>query len=340
MAVPDVQPDILDRFYAYAPDKPYCTNEPAYGVRVRNKVTAFRRTHIQHNPPSMVHWLTFDQDHDDYFAWEDQHLPDPNIVVRNLDNRRCHLSYAIESVCTSCSARPRPMYYLDAIQRAYGALLRSDRRYSGLLTKNPFSNQFHCHVLHDHVYSLGELADYVDLESGWFTRYRNDAANTDVYGFSRHCHLFDRLRYWAYDHVHDYRKSSTYPQWMTDVLKKSEDYNEFPEPLPYSSLKSTSKSVANWTWKRYHPARKPINRGAMFESFNRLSVNLDVKSKQQMSAQRTHQLRRTAMEEKIIDAIGQLTACNRSVSMRSVAQLVGVSHANISKNYRHLFPEK
>jgi hypothetical protein len=35
------------------------------------------------------------------------------------------------------------------------------------------------------------------------------------------------------------------------VLNQCEKYNNFASPLPLSEVKSISKSVANWTWKKY-----------------------------------------------------------------------------------------
>lgn len=337
MATPAEQLDILDRFVEYAPKKPYCTNDPASGVRVRGKVSAFKKTHVQHNPPSICHWLTFDQDHENYFIWEDQQLATPNLIVRNLENRRCHISYAIVGVCTSDAAKPKPMYYMESIQLAYAAALRSDSCYNGLITKNPFSDQFHRHELHDHVFSLSELADYVDLAPYTGYRTRKKAANTEVYGYSRHCNLFDMTRFWAYDHVQFYRENYTINYWLKEVLEKAEGYNVFPDPLPYSSIKATAKSVGNWTWKRYFPKGKRVRRGVMSDSFKQSELPLDLKKKQRLAARHTAELKRNATEEKIIDAIGQLTAQGKRVTQAAVSNITGIHRNSLGRNYKHLF---
>lgn len=326
------QMDILERFYEGAPGKPYCTDEPASGVLIRSKNSAFKRSYVQHNPPSMCHWMTFDQDHDDYYIWEEELLPSPNIIVRNLDNCRCHVSYAIESVCTSDAAKPKPMYFLESVQLAYAEKLKSDRCYSGLITKNPLSHEFHTHELHDHVYSLNELADYVDLKPpGYRTRKR--AANTNVYGYSRHCNLFDSLRFWAYDHVAYYRENHNHQYWMKDVLAKAEGYNEFPDPLPFSSIKATAKSVGNWVWKRYFPEGKRVRRGLMSDSFKKSQLPLDLKKKQRLAARHTNEMQRAATEEKIINAIGDLTARSEKVTQKAVAAASGLGIATVKRHW-------
>ena len=332
----DGQMDILDRFYECAPGKPFCTDEPGSGVVIRSKQYAFQKAYVQHNPPSMCHWMTFDQDHNDYYRWKDEMLPASNLIVRNRGNVRCHISYAIESVCTSDAAKPKPMYYLEAIQRAYGKRLKSDKCYSGLITKNPLNDyEYYVDHIHDRIYPLGELADYVELEKHYRTR--KAAANKDVYGYSRHCNLFDLLRFWSYDHVTFYRDNYDHDFWMKEVLAKAESYNHFPEPLPFSSIKSTAKSVGNWTWKRYFPEGKRVRRGLMSDSFKQSQLPLDLKKKQRLAARHTNEMQKKATEEKIIDAIGQLITANKKVTKAAVASITGIHRNSLSRNYPHLF---
>ena len=288
----------------------------------------------------MKHWLTFDIDHENFECWEDAGLAIPNIMVRNMNNLRCHISYAIESVCISDAARPKPMQFAAAIESAYTDLLGADKGYTGLLTKNPYHNRFRAWNIHDVVYPLGELADYVpDLKTYYWTRKR--AANDDHAGLGRHCAIFHRLRFFAYDHVHWHRENGTpYDDWMGLILRRCERFNDFQSALPYSSVKATAKSVGNWTWKKYWPKGKPVRRGIMQESFAKSQIPLDLKARQHHAAMRTAEVKRSATEERIINAIGQLTAQGKRASMRAVAKLAGISQPNISKHYQHLFPSK
>ena len=326
--------DSLDRFYKLAPNKPYCTNDTAFGLRIRQKKTAFKHSHIQHNPPSMQHWLTFDIDHDNYFQWEKAGLPDPNLIVRNLHNRKHHLSYAIESVCTSDAAHTKPINYLSAIQEAYTELLKADTCYTGLITKNPLHSDFQCQHLHDREYSLGELADYVDLKPKRWTRKR--AANENHYGLGRNSALFHRLRYWAYDNVnHHQQEGSTYNQWMLEVLEKAGSFNDFHEALPYQEIKSTAKSVGKWVWTKYDPENKGkrVRRGAMSAVFDGSQIDLDLTARQRLSARQTNETRKKATEEKIIQAIGQLTATGTKVTQKAVAVTAGLGIATVKRNW-------
>ncbi len=331
------QMDALERFYALAPKRPYCMDEPGYS-KIRSKELAFKERHVQHNPPSIRQWLTFDQDHENYWIWEEKQLAVPNLIVRNLHNRRCHISYAIESVCTSDAARPKPLYYMAAVQAAYCNELESDPGYAHHLTKNPYHSHFHCHEIHDHVYSLGERADYVDMGTPAY-RTRKQADNDEVFGLGRNCNLFDRLRYWAYDHVNWYRLHHTYNEWMNVVLEKSEGYNTFTLPLPYCDIKATAKSVGKWTWTRYFPEGKRVRRGVMSDSFKQSQLPLDLKKKQRLAARHTNEMQKQATEAKIIEAIGQLIAANKRVTKAAVASITGIHRNSLGRNYSHLFKD-
>ena len=264
-------------------------------------------------------------------------MPAPNLIVRNLDNRRAHISYAIESVCTSDAAYPKPMAYAQAVQEAYCEKLEADPGYTGLITKNPLHEDWHLWELHSKVYTLGELADYVELTRRYWTRKR--AANYEHYGLGRNCALFHRLRFWAYDWVayHRDEQGTSHIEWMQIVLVKAEELNDFPQPLPYGEIKSTAKSVGNWVWLKFFPKTKRKKRGAMVATFAKSEIPLDLPTKQRLSARRTHETRRAATEEKIIEAIGQLTAQGKRVTKAGVAKLSGVGRQTIYDNYKHLF---
>ncbi|OED44664.1 hypothetical protein ACH42_06910 [Endozoicomonas sp. (ex Bugula neritina AB1)] len=334
---PPEQQDAVDRFYELAPNKPYCTDEKASGLLIRSKSYAFARSYIQHNTVAMCHWLTFDQDHDNLMQWEEANLPQPNLIVRNLNNRKAHVSYAIESVCTSDAASPKPMAYAQAVQEAYCEKLNADLGYTGFITKNPLHEDWHLWELHRKVYTLGELADYVELKRRYWTRKR--AANYEHYGIGRNCALFHRLRFWAYDWVayHRDEQDTTYMEWMQVVLVKAEGFNEFPQPLPYSEIKSTAKSVGKWVWEKYFPKFKRKKRGAMVDTFANSDLPLDLSIRQRLSARRTNQVRKESTENRIINAIGQLTAQGNKVSKAAVSRLTGIHRNTLCRNYARFF---
>lgn len=330
----------FSRFTELLPNKPYCTDEKGV-LRIRPKLSALRCRYIQPNPPALQHWLVFDLDYDctaleNVFPWEDKGLAEPNFLSYNPENGSPHIFYAIESVCTSPNAHPKPLEYMAAIQDAYTHALKADRCYTGLIAKNPLNPHWFSVELHTAVFSLGDLAKHVDLQPKRWTRKR--ALNDEHMALGRNCALFHRLRFWAYDHVNDYRNNgTTYNQWMKEVLARCEKFNDFIEPLPYGEVKSTAKSVGKWVWTKYTGSGSGKRRGAMSDQFKQSQIPMTLETKQRLSARRTHESRRTDTEAKIEAAIANLQEQGKKPTKAAVARLSGVGRQTIYDNFTHLF---
>ncbi len=330
------QYNLLREFVEKSPKRPYCTDYKGEALLIRTRRYAFMKRYVQHNPPSMCHWLTFDLDHGNALIFKDKTLPAPNLIAMTRATGRSHVSYAIESVCTSDAARIKPIQYLNAIQDAYCAELEADVGYTNFITKNPLHDDWDITVFHDHTYSLSELSDYVTLQKSYWTRKK--AANDAHHGYGRNCCCFHRLRFWAYDHVTWHREQGTsYERWMQLVLQQCESQNTFPQPLPYGEVKSTAKSVGKWVWTKYWPEGRPVRRGMMAKDLEQSQIPLELQTKQRLSARRTHEIRRSATEEKIIDAIGQLTAAGKKVTKSGVARIAGISDRQLRRDYAAYF---
>ena len=324
-----------ERFFALAPDRPYCTDQKG-GIVIRSKNHAFKKRYVQYNPPAMCHWVVFDLDHEDPFIWLTESLPSPNYLAVTPFKNTSHAAYAVRSVCTSESARRHPIEYLAAIEEAYRERLQADVGFAGLLTKNPMHPDWNVQFCHNHVYELGELASKVELKRRYWTRKR---ANDDAHaGLGRNCALFHRARFWAYDNVHHYRDvlKVPYNDWMGMTLKHCEQFNSFNPDLPYGEVKSTAKSVGKWVWTNYFVEPK-IRRGVMADLFSGSQLELDLKARQRLSARRTAEIKRSRSEDRIIQAIGQLTGQGKRVTKAAVGRLIGMSREEVSKRYRHIF---
>ena len=62
--------------------------------------------------------------------------------------------------------------------------------------------------------------------------------------------MFDTVRKWAYKAIRAHR-GGIYSSWLDEVIKHCLSVNEaFLEPLPYSEVKATAKSIATYCWKK------------------------------------------------------------------------------------------
>ena len=236
-------------FYEKLPHKPYCSDDLGHGVIIRPKKTAIQKPYIQHNPPCLITSLVFDIDRSDaYFAWSDADLPTPTWIAKNPKNCHAHIGYMLAMpVCTTHRARQNVIEYLAKIEQAYSLALGADRGYSGLITKNPCHTVWENHIFGVEPYELNYLADFVEL-----TELKTDLR--EVSGLGRNCMMFDTVRYWAYKEIRAHR-GSTFDIWLRKVLEQCQNANgAFIEPLPYSEVKATAKSIARYCWKKdgYH----------------------------------------------------------------------------------------
>ncbi len=151
--------------------------------------------------------------------------------------------------CTSDIAHLEPIRYATAIQSALVQRLKTDRGYAGLLTKNPCHPHWQNQCWTEHEYTLDELADYLDLRG-------QPLKGHESIGLGRNCELFDNVRHWAYKAIRQYWAPSYKRKWNEAVYKHVEALNYgFISPLPVSEVKSIAKSIANWTYREFTPAK-------------------------------------------------------------------------------------
>jgi hypothetical protein len=230
-------------FYKKIPHKPYCTDDLGYSF-INPKQIAIKKRYLQHNPPCKVVYLVFDLDRNDgVMAWFDAGLPKPTWTSQNPENGHAHIGYELKApVSTTTASKQKIIDYLAVIEAAMARKMGADSGYSGLLTKNPCHTYWRTTIWTREAYELNYLADFVDLKP--LTQKEQGT------GLGRNCTLFDIARKWAYKAIREYR-GSTFDSWLAEVLKECLNVNSaFLEPLPYSEIKATARSIAKYCWKK------------------------------------------------------------------------------------------
>lgn len=218
---------------------------PGYN-HIRPKKIAIKKPYIQVNPPLMTIYLVFDDDKDNSaLSWFDADLPAPLWTTQSPESTHCHHCYKLQiPVCTSDFGSMKAIKYAQAVYYAYALRLGADLSYSQLITKNPLHPKWKTTFWVDVAYSLDYLADFVDLP-------KKIPKKLEVVGLGRNVTLFEKGRRWAYTAIRDYMHNSSY-EWERAVRAQMEAINtEFEQPLPYSEVKATSRSIAHWVWQRF-----------------------------------------------------------------------------------------
>lgn len=238
------QPQQLALFKQRLPKKPYHTDILGTKLRIADVQRAVAAKYIQHNGPTHCYWLVFDVDRPTAaLDWSDRNCPPPTFTVQNPSNGHAHLFYALQlPVRTAPDGSGAALRYASAIENALRAKLDADPGYTGLISKNPLNPWWRVAFWCDHLYSLGDLDSWLDLDP-----YKDKRKKLPDYGLGRNCTLFERLSKWAYRAIR--QGWPEYEQWQRAVLDRASGYNDFDSPLPASEVRATAKSVARWTHK-------------------------------------------------------------------------------------------
>jgi hypothetical protein len=332
--------------------KPYCSHDlQSLIIRSRNKAANF--PYIQPNHAQKITWLVFDVDrgHQSALSYEDADLPEPNIITKNPANGNCHLFYRLaQPVWTHAAAGTKAQSYYKAIKTGLTKQIKADPNYSGLMSKNPLSDEWQTFEIHSGKFALIDLADRAELQ--WQSEANAmekeaEAANSIL---GRNCSLFDTLRFFSYAKVSEYRElgiSRCYDMWLKAVESEAAAINKnFNTALPYSEVRATAKSVAKWTWSNYKPTEQK-RRGIMGYGETRhtnpeapMLTEEEIKRRQSKAAELTNKHRKENTELQIKQAIERLEANGEKVTKAKVAKMTGLHRNAISRNYAHFFPEK
>ena len=220
--------------------------KPGY-MLIRPKSIAVKKPYIQVNPPLMTIYFVFDDDKEDSaLSWFDAGLPQPFWTTQNPINGHCHHCYKLEiPLCTSEFASVKAIKYAKAIYYAFALKMGADLSYSLLITQNPTHQQWRTTYWTKQAYALDYLAEFVDLP-------KKLPKKLEVVGLGRNVTMFEKGRVWAYKAVRDYMHYDSSHEWEKAVRAQIEAINNgFEQPLPYSEVKATAKSIAKWVWQRF-----------------------------------------------------------------------------------------
>lgn len=241
----------LEQFTNNIPNKPYCSDDLNYGVRILPKQIALLKRYIQPNHPYYTHFFVFDLDYstayiDFYYSMIG--VPTPNLIVENPENGHAHYVYQLKTpIYNTDASKPKPIEYGNAVYTALREVLNADKGYTGLITKNALHKHWRTHVLRSEPYSLNQLAERLELTS---REIKKPIKPDEAVGLGRNCCVFHTVRKWAYIAIRKHR-SSTYNQWLDAVLNECVSLNnQFTLPMNHNEVKGIAKSIARWVWKR------------------------------------------------------------------------------------------
>ena len=242
---------VLDHFINTIPKKPYASDDLMYGVKIYSKDAALRKVYLQPNHPYYLHNIVFDLDYSASLVeilYSKTGIPLPNLIVENKENGRSHAIYYLKTpVFKTDASKPKPIIYLNAIQRTLQHVLDADVNYTGLICKNPLNERWRTSTLRHTPYSLDELANKLEID---WKQISKPIKQNEAVGLGRNCYLFHTARLWSYVAIRKHR-GKTYGAWLQSVLDHCLKLNEsITDPLGYNEVRGIAKSISRYCWKR------------------------------------------------------------------------------------------
>ncbi len=236
------------------PRRPLCTDHLADGCWHERQEHAIQRRYLQINPPRTALWMAFDVDRPGGgLAWQDAGLPPPAWSCTTRTNGHGHLVYGLEVPVIGQDFANKSVRYLEAVREGYRSRLGGDPGFAGVLTKNPRHPDWLLERGVQKLWTLGELAEFVELPSV------STKKNQTEGGRGRNVDTFDRLRFWAYRNVSDQRLRGR-EAWANAVHRQAEKFNSLNAPgLNQREVAHIAKSVSLWVWERYTGASGAFN---------------------------------------------------------------------------------
>jgi hypothetical protein len=203
----------------------------------------------------MVRFIVFDVDRPHAaFADEDCGVATPNVVAVNPVNGHGHLLYALQyPVVTTPFGRNEPIRYLAAIERGMLRRLQADPGYRGPLAKNPLSPRWRVRWGAPFPYALDTLDGFLERAD------KRPAPRLDAeVGLGRNVALFDALRFRAYREVLGFQRAGrTQAEFQAHLEQTAAAVNASQDwsagPLSYREVRSISRSVAKFCYRRFNP---------------------------------------------------------------------------------------
>lgn len=247
---------LLETFKNNLPQKPYCTDELTFGLKIRPAETAIKKRYLQYNKPTDLRWFVYDVDRSTaHFDWYDCKVPSPNITVMNRQNGHAHLFYGLEvPVHTQTTAKKNPIRFASSIDVALIKSLEADEHFAELICKNPFNDFWDTKIWREASYDLAELADSLDLSA-----YKDERIRLPEIGLGRNCNLFDSTRFYAYREIRKPVQNYLFDELYSEVdfvdrcISYARHHNLFNTPLPEKEILSIGKSVGKWVYRNMSP---------------------------------------------------------------------------------------
>jgi hypothetical protein len=317
---------VIERFIENLPQRPYCSEDPHFGVYPRQRDLAIGRPHIQPNTPWRTVYIALDVDQEGAaFVAEDAGLPSPTLRVVNPKTAHAHLLYELSDP-VYLGRSNKADWLLSAVRGGLTRMLSADPGYHGPLVQNPLNCRWRT-IVTDERYGLCDLAREIPEEL--LHPQRTLPAPEIGAKSSRNCDLFEAISRIAYSEVKLARDRKAFHQRMLDLCRMG---NVYTPALPDSEVRAVARSIAGWTWEHRetigsHWRRGVLRLGPIVEQGDMRERAIRIH--QQAGATYARARRTLTVNAAIKVAVDQLSREGERVTVAAIARWAQVSRNSV-----------
>ena len=287
--------------------------------------------------------------------------------IQNCDDRsvRPHLIYWLSKPVFMMNKK-QAQKYDRVIKRLRGCLetICDVDAIDPTITKNPAKLEWRTwdpvwHVIKgdDRIWSLDELDDALsrakvvpikkvdkpaNSDARNVPKYQAGMANSfreDVAARGRHEQLFEAMRFFAYAHKANASSEQDLFNYVLEQCLKFNELNNAHNLLSYSSIKSTAKSIARWTWRYYTGSGEDKDRGACKRE-GLVHAGMSKKQRQAVGGRYGAKKNADAKKQKVLAALEDLKASGEPVVISKLAKELEMSRNTLKKYMQETVSEK
>ena len=152
----------------------------------------------------------------------------------------------------------------------------------------------------------------------------------EVAAEGRHNRLWETMKFFGYAHKAHASSEEDLFKYMLEQCLKFDALNNKDDPLPYSSIKSTAKSIARWTWRYYTGPQDDKDRGACKRE-GLIHAGMPKRQRQAVGGQYGAKKNADAKRDTVFKAIAELEAAGEPVVVSKLARDLGLSRPTVRK---------
>ena len=248
VALSNLQTEI-EQFNSHLPDWVYHRNKKNIAPISSPKEKALKDKYIAPFHSQFPFYFAVDIDHEHWEDYVSDFGLNPNIVIQNKENNKCHLLYKTVGYWLGKGSSSKLRDFHKAIGKQLSIELGGDGSFNSQTIKNPNHPDWNTYELHDDSLELWQFNQKMILPNRFLSRgEKNINKHFDIGTgqIQRNETVFHSIRHFAYYQKNQHSNSKSFDFEVGQFAH--EVNNMFPHKLGIGEINQIIESVCKWVW--------------------------------------------------------------------------------------------